>query len=276
MNDFPQDFHFSQHNLQDYTDCPRRFELRYLQKLKWPALQSEPVLEMEHRAELGRRFHELVHQSNLGLPDEQISSQVKDDELALWWSEYQSSSLLNELPPDRKSEFLLSAPFGGFRLVAKYDLLAIEPGKRAVIVDWKTSSKPLPRKYLLERLQTRIYPYLLVLAGQSLNGGKRIDPNRLELIYWFPSQPGKPVHIQYSDKLFSSDEDFLLNLVNDVSTRPAGQFPLTLDEKKCTYCVYRSLCNRGTQAGLWQEDQEEDEPSAGLEFPFDQIGEIEF
>ena len=102
MNDFPQDFHFSQHNLQDYTDCPRRFELRYLQKLKWPALQSEPVLEMEHRAELGRRFHELVHQSNLGLPDEQISSQVKDGELALWWSEYQSSSLLNELPPDRK------------------------------------------------------------------------------------------------------------------------------------------------------------------------------
>src|SRR3990170_3666407 len=100
----PDNFAFSQHNLQDYVDCPRRFELRYLQKLKWPALQSEPVLEMEHRAEMGRRFHEMVHQSHLGLPEEQIASQAKDIELALWWSEYLASSILNELPGKRKSE----------------------------------------------------------------------------------------------------------------------------------------------------------------------------
>ena len=276
MNTFPQDFQFSQHNLQDYVDCPRRFELRYLQKLKWPALQSEPALEMEHRAELGRRFHEMIHQSHLGIPEEQISSQVQDIELASWWSEYMASPILTDLPAKRRSEYLLTAPFDGYRLVAKYDLLAIDPGKRMVIVDWKTSSKPTPRRYLVDRLQTRVYLYLLVASGLSINGGTAFTPEQVELIYWFTSQPDQPVHIQYSDKQFRSDEEYLRALVKDISTRPAGQFPLTLDEKKCTYCVYRSLCNRGTQAGNWQEDQEDDYTPIDLEFPFDQIGEIEF
>jgi CRISPR/Cas system-associated exonuclease Cas4 (RecB family) len=276
MNFFPQDFQFSQHNLQDYVDCPRRFELRYLQKLKWPALQSEPVMEMEHRAELGRRFHEMVHQFHLGMPEDQISDQAKDVELASWWSEYLASPILMELPVYRKSEYLLTAPFSGYRLVAKYDLLAIDPGKKAVIIDWKTSGKPLPRKYLVDRLQTRVYPYLLVSAGQSLNGGQPFDPEQAELVYWFTSQPDQPVRIQYSEKLFRSDENYLQALVKDISTRPAGQFPLTLDEKKCAYCVYRSLCDRGKGAGNWQEDQEEDETQLDSSFPFDQIGEIEF
>ncbi len=276
MNDFPRDFQFSQHNLQDYVDCPRRFELRYLQRLKWPALQSEPVLEMEHRAELGRRFHEMVHQSHLGLPEEQIANQARDIELASWWSEYQASPILNDLPTNRKSEFMLTAPFSGYRLVAKYDLITVDPGQRAVIVDWKTSTRPVPRKYLVDRLQTRVYLYLLVSAGKSVNAGKPLNPEQVELIYWFTSQPDQPVHIKYSDRLFRSDEDYLQNLVKDISTRPAGEFPLTLDEKKCTYCVYRSLCDRGKQAGNWQEDPEENEPSPDIEFPFDQIGEIEF
>lgn len=276
MNGFPQDFQFSQHNLQDYVDCPRRFELRYLQNLKWPALQSEPVLEMERLSKLGRRFHEMVHQSHLGLPDELISSQIDDDELASWWAEYQASPILNDLPANRRSEYMLTAPFGGYRLAAKFDLLAIDPGNRAVIVDWKTSSKPIPRKYLTERLQTRVYPFLLVTSGQSIAGGQELKPEQVELIYWFTSQPDQPVHIQYSEKLLRSDGEYLKALVKDIASRPAGQFPLTLDEKKCTYCVYRSLCNRGKQAGQWEDDQANDDAVIDLELPFDQIGEIEF
>mgnify|MGYP007064289961 CR=1 FL=1 len=37
----PVDFQFSQNNLQDYLDCARRFELRALRRLAWPAAQSE-------------------------------------------------------------------------------------------------------------------------------------------------------------------------------------------------------------------------------------------
>ncbi|HZU87116.1 MAG TPA: PD-(D/E)XK nuclease family protein, partial [Anaerolineaceae bacterium] len=58
----PVSFHFSQNNLQDYVDCARRFELRHLLRLEWPALQSEPVLERERLMILGQRFHQMVQQ----------------------------------------------------------------------------------------------------------------------------------------------------------------------------------------------------------------------
>jgi len=64
----PDNFAFSQHNLQDYVDCPRRFELRYLKKLAWPAIQSEPVLAIERHMQLGERFHRMVQQHQSGLP----------------------------------------------------------------------------------------------------------------------------------------------------------------------------------------------------------------
>ena len=36
---------FSAYSLQAYVDCARRFELSYLERLKWPAVESEPPLE---------------------------------------------------------------------------------------------------------------------------------------------------------------------------------------------------------------------------------------
>ena len=39
----PPQFAFSQSSLQDYMDCPRRFQLRYLDRLIYPAAESEPA-----------------------------------------------------------------------------------------------------------------------------------------------------------------------------------------------------------------------------------------
>lgn len=58
---------FSAHSLQAYVDCERRFELSYLEELKWPAVESEPLLESERHMADGRRFHEMVHRDLLGL-----------------------------------------------------------------------------------------------------------------------------------------------------------------------------------------------------------------
>ena len=41
MSLLPPDFHFSQRSLQDYVDCRRRFQLRYLQHLAWPAVEAK-------------------------------------------------------------------------------------------------------------------------------------------------------------------------------------------------------------------------------------------
>jgi hypothetical protein len=50
----------SQSSLQDYNDCPRRFELRYLQRLAYPAIETEPALENEKHQREGEFFHRLA------------------------------------------------------------------------------------------------------------------------------------------------------------------------------------------------------------------------
>ena len=63
----PFGFVFSQSSLQDYNDCPRRFQLRYIEKLHWPAVEMEPALENEHRQQEGQLFHRLVQQHIIGI-----------------------------------------------------------------------------------------------------------------------------------------------------------------------------------------------------------------
>lgn len=276
MNDIPVDFQFSQNNLQDYIDCPHRFELRYLLKVDWPALQTEPVLEFERRQNLGRRFHERVHQSILGIPLEQIISQKTDPEVEEWWDAYTNSALVCALPALRKPEFTLSAPFENYRLIAKFDLLAIEPGKYITIIDWKTSTRPTARANLALRMQTRVYPFLVVEAGWTLFGGVPVLPDQIEMIYWFTSAPDQVVHFPYSPKQYLADREVLSGWIHEIIACRPGQFSKTLDDKKCLYCVYRSLCDRGTSAGVRDDASLDEDPESKPDIPFDQISEVEF
>ena len=127
------DFQFSQGNLQDYTDCPRRFQLRYLLELAWPAVEAEPADEFEARIRDGEAFHRMVQQHVLGVLPADVAPEPGSD-LAAWWENYLASPP-PDLPPARHPEITLSAPLGEHRLIAKFDLIAIEPGRRAVIVD---------------------------------------------------------------------------------------------------------------------------------------------
>ncbi|GAP15022.1 PD-(D/E)XK nuclease superfamily [Longilinea arvoryzae] len=272
------DFSFSQNNLQDYLDCPRRFQLRYLERMAWPAVQSEPILEQEHHMQLGESFHQLVQQHQLGLPTEVLETTAgSDPDLLDWWQAY-LQNLPQDLPPVRKIEYTLSAPFAGFRLLAKYDLLAIEPGRQILIVDWKTSRRRPSTARLRERVQSRLYPFLVVLAGAHLNGGIRWQPEQVELIYWFTAEPHKPLHLPYSAAQYAEDEK-LLSAYIDAIRRSADQvMTLTGDiEHQCRLCNFRSFCKRGDRAGEWDEETADAEPSARSDdFDFGQIEEIEF
>jgi CRISPR/Cas system-associated exonuclease Cas4 (RecB family) len=273
----PANFQFSQNSLQDYVDCPRLFELRYLLRCRWPAIQSEPVLEMEHHLEQGSRFHQLAHQHTLGIPIDQLSRLAQDEELQRWWNNYLHNEPFGTLPNRRLPEYTLATPFEKYRLIAKFDLVAIEPGQRAVIVDWKTASRKPVRLHLKARLQTRLYRFLLVEAGAYLNGGQPIQPDQVEMIYWFTDFPDEPEHFIYSQSEYESDRAYLSQLIQEIQNQKEGQFLNSSSEKRCLFCNYRSLCNRGTQAGDWQLQVEEIEPNAEnpLEIDFYQIGEIE-
>lgn len=273
----PPDFTFSQNNLQDFVDCPRRFELRYLENLAWPAIQSEPVLEVERHMLLGEHFHRMVQQHQAGLPAEMISATAIDPALAGWWQGYLTFAPVG-LPDSRKIEYTLSAPLGNYRLIAKYDLLAIEPGKKLIIVDWKTNQKKPRRQTLEKRIQSRVYPFLIAEAGRLLNGGVDVSPDLIEMIYWFAAEPQNPEHFLYSTDQYNLDHQFLTELVNEIEAASKSIFPLTSDDRTCRFCKYRSLCERGISAGFMDEVGEEEiiEGERIMDIDFEQISEIPY
>jgi CRISPR/Cas system-associated exonuclease Cas4 (RecB family) len=277
----PVGFQFSQGSLQDYVDCPRRFQLRHVRRVAWPALETEPALENERYLRQGAAFHRLVHQHLIGIPTERLSRALTDDNLRRWWRSYLESGP-SDLPPSRYPEMLVSAPVAGCRLVAKYDLVAVDAGRRAIIVDWKTARRRPRRTWLSARMQTRVYPYLLVAAGAHLNGGQPFEAGQVEMIYWFANYPADPEHLAYQTAQYETDGEYLASLIEEIRNLGEEDWPLTTQEKRCTYCPYRSLCERGDRAGTFDEMDLESEmadefdPSAGLEIDFEQIAEIEY
>jgi hypothetical protein len=81
----PDGFQFSQGSLQDFVDCRRRFRLRYLDRLAWPALQTEPALDNERHMHLGLLFHHMVHQHLIGIPVSNLAKMIHDEQLERWW-----------------------------------------------------------------------------------------------------------------------------------------------------------------------------------------------
>ena len=274
----PPEFKFTQSNLQDYVECARRFELRYVQALEWPAIEAEPVKERERHMQQGADFHHLVHQHLIGVPAEKLEALAADEPLRRWWAGYVRHGLTGLPEGPRYPEMALTAPLNGFRLLAKYDLIAAEPGGRIVIMDWKTAERRPARTRLAARLQTIVYPYLLVLAGAHLNGGTPVKPEQVEMVYWFAEDPANPERFPYSAEQYARDGEHLAALVDEIKAR--AQFDLTADEWRCKYCTYRSLCRRGVEAGDLSEldadfaDAGDEAPD--LDFDFDQIAEIAF
>ncbi|HET91683.1 MAG TPA: PD-(D/E)XK nuclease family protein [Chloroflexi bacterium] len=279
----PPDFQFSQASLQDYVDCPRRFQLRYVERVAWPAPQADPPLENERYLQQGAAFHRLVHQHLLGLPAEQLSRLIVGEDLGQWWRNYLEARP-PDLPPLHYPEVLLSAPVGGYRLVARYDLVAVAPGRRAVVVDWKTSRRRPRRERLAQRLQTRVYPYVLVRAGAQLNDGQPLTPAQVEMIYWFAPSPAHPERFVYDQDRYAQDEARLTALIEEIGGLAVGELPRTSQGRRCDYCSYRSLCERGVMAGPLaeledeQEGEEvpEQEENWDVAFDFEQIAEIEY
>jgi CRISPR/Cas system-associated exonuclease Cas4 (RecB family) len=265
----------SQSSLQDYVDCAQRFKLRYLDRLSYPAAETEPTLENEKHQQEGEYFHRLIQQHLIGIPAEQIAKFANTPNLQRWWQNFQNDKDLSGLRGRSAlyPEATLSAPLGKHRLLAKYDLIAIQDGK-AVIYDWKTYRKRPRNEWLVARMQTRVYRALLVQAGAHLNNGDRFEPEQIEMIYWFADFPEEPAQFAYTSTQFQRDWDSLLKLSEEVASAPS--YPLTEDRQKCLFCTYRSYCERGIRAGEVEQAEAEREAEELFDVNFEQIGEIAF
>ena len=110
-------------------------------------------------------------------------------------------------------------------------------------------------------MQTRVYLYLMVLAGHDLHGG--VEPDQVEMVYWFADDPRDPVRLSYDQQQFDQDERNLRAVVEEIDALAVDEFVLTDDTSRCRFCTFRSLCDRGVSPGGFDEfesDWAADEP----------------
>jgi hypothetical protein len=274
----PPTFIFSQSNLQDYVDCPRRFYLKHLLHLAWPSIESEPVQENELFRLQGERFHKMVNQLFIGIPVDRISSMDTEVTLASWWENFLAShqDLLAAQNSRLYPEYTLSTRLAGYRLLAKYDLLQANEDGTWIIYDWKTYRTRPRRERQSARLQTRLYPFILSSPPNPSSSA----PENLKLIYWYANFPAQPEVFSYSPAQYKQDSQYLTQLIQTIQAA-AGEdsenaHPKTTQLDRCLFCVYRSLCDRGIRAGETAEAEEADLLTGLEDFDFEQIGEVEF
>ncbi len=291
----PEGFIFSQGNLQDFKECQRRFQLRYLLQVAWPALEAQPATEFENQLQMGTEFHYLIRQHQSGVSVDLLSKAVQlyritgQNELPLWWDNYLTAinqkddfGALFRPPPPAKSvifiEISLSVPLGGFRIMAKYDLLITSSSGSTTIIDWKTNRKRPPRPWLQERMQSRIYPYVLITARSEFSQILLIEPEQVRMLYWFANFPNEPEALPYNTDQYLADEIYLLDLINQINHSSEHDFHLTHNEAHCRFCSYRSLCDRGVEAGDFDSTErlETDSGTERIEINMQEIDEIGF
>jgi hypothetical protein len=263
----PENFSFNQQNLEDFVKCRRLFYLRHILKQEWPALETEPVLEHEQLMRLGEQFHQLVYQQGVGIPADVLASSVDDAILGTWQMQYDKLEIA-AFQGTKRYETLMTVPFDKYRLVAKYDLLIFTPENHALIYDWKTSQREPQRKWLQNRMQTCVYPMVLALK----KGNPVIQPQDITMTYWYPAFPESTIQFEYSQEQFESDQAKVLGLIRDIESLDPGQFNKTEQTKRCEFCNYRSLCERGEKAGDFRtQESVDDEASSPFDIDFDAL-----
>ena len=320
MTAIPPIFTFSQSSLQAFEDCPRRFWLAYIEQLPWPAVEASPVQEHEALMRQGEHFHRLVQRTEIGIDPHEVGAALAPP-LSTWFAAYRAHR-----PADLPTQFVeiervLSIGVRGetaeqedketrrqdnaarqslnrsipqspisnlqsFRLAAKYDLIAAEPGGRAVIVDWKTAKRRSDPATLRQRWQTIVYPYVLVEASAGLPWGP-VRPEQVEMRYWFTAAPAQPVVFRYDAAQHDANHRRLMRLLTEIlAGEGEADFAKVADtptnrRRFCAFCIYRSRCNRGDAAGDLEELDDAEEfftvdMERALEFTLADVEELAF
>jgi hypothetical protein len=272
----PNNFLFSSNNLQDYLDCPRRFELKYILKQSWPAVSSLPVQEMEYKIRIGTQFHKVIHQYLAGIPAPDLEIFIQDGEIKNWFAVTQKY-IEPLLKHPFLSEYSVIAPINGFHLVAVFDFISYQNDNKIVISDWKTTSRKPRRELFTQSVQTILYPFIAFEArNQIFSGSESLNQEDFSLEYFFPAFPDETISVDFDKNIYTANQVVILSLLNEINKKESGSFEKTSNEKRCAFCQYRSLCERGIQAGKLDDESIMESHSFLENLDFEQIDEIPF
>ena len=277
MAELHPEFYFTQTRLQDFLDCKRRFQLRYLFEQPWPAHIAEPPQAFEEHLKQGRLFHRLVHQYFLGMPIDSLARFASAPPLDRWWQNLLTHGV-EGIPSGSLPEVTVVTTLEGFRMLGKFDLIAPDRSGELLIIDWKTSKYIPALNELRSKMQSRLYPFILAREAFRQGGISEIAPDQISMRYWYTEQPELRMQFRYSQDQYEADEEFLGDLVQEIASMQDDEFRLTEDVETCRFCVYRSLCDRGAAAGTIDalEEDFDDLQEWLLDADLNQVQEIEF
>ena len=209
--------------------------------ISWSVDGSDENMKTK-KQELGRLFHLIAERYYNDIPTG-IEYMTLDNPLVQWMKS------LEEFLPKKEGnqyypEYELRLNDGKMKLQAKYDLILRKGNGVYMIYDWKTEKKSLTTQKAETRLQTILYRFLLVQLGKGIFG-ENIDPNRVEMCYWQPSNPKNPIIIHYSDEKYTKDKWLLEKLVEDILAYDFdGINQKQLEKRFCGTCDMEFLCAR--------------------------------
>jgi hypothetical protein len=249
-----QDRHMSAMALSTYQSCALRFRYRYLDNLYWS--RAWGATDEDRKAlELGQNFHLMARRFYAGVDPAQVADPIDQKQLEHWLGLLQG---YNPRTFDRQyyPELDLRLNRSGLKLMAKFDLVVVQPDGRAIIFDWKTEKRMPKREYLKKSMQTLIYRYMLCAAGGSYSPNGQFKPSDVTMIYWNPSFYTRPIELPYSDAQFAKDELYLQNLIAHILRTPRELFLATTQLSTCQRCEFNMLCH-GRRAEQLDRDDEE-------------------
>ncbi|MFQ5399148.1 MAG: PD-(D/E)XK nuclease family protein [Anaerolineae bacterium] len=232
--------------LATFLACRRRFQLRTLAHLPWPASPLDETAEAA--VARGRHFHQLIERHFLGL--ELFLETIADAQLGRWWRLFQESG--PPLPDGRPlPEVQLTLPIGRHLLTGRFDLVVLGTDETtgaatAHIFDWKTG-RALDETALKQEWQTRLYLAMLTEGGGALLGqmGIRFNPDNVAITYWYVTQPEAPRTIRYSQPRHAQNWAEIEALVAEIDKALDGDtWPMTEDWSQCRACAYQAHCQR--------------------------------
>ena len=235
-------FRFSQSSLSAFDACRRRFWLRYLRRLEWPAALTITD-QWEEAIRRGKTFHQWAQQEALGLDLEETVDHCGDELLQRWWRNYREQPPAGVPRGTPLAEVQLTAPLGDCWLLARFDRVVIGEDGQAVIFDWKTGLKRPEQRIHAASWQTLVYRYVLAEAGQVLNGGVPIAPERISLVYWHAQYPEELQPIGYSREEHQKARETLTEGISRIAVLEGeAAFPKTGDQEECRRCLFRTFC----------------------------------
>lgn len=261
--------YFSQSALATYESCPLKFRRRYLDGLFWPRDWGGDTKQKEV-IETGKLFHRLAQRYYTR--GEVLEVDILSSELKNWFDSLRDFRMFNK-KDDFYPEHEIRINRDNIKLVAKFDLLYLDKSaKKFIIYDWKTNKKPFSqRKDFMNDIQTIVYLFVLFEGGEQYFPGGQLLAKDISLVYWNPRFPRNIKTIEYNNRKYRKDREYLIKLISEIKMKKYDEFPGIEKEKICKYCEYCPICfgKKPDLIELIEEDLD-------IELDWEAIDEIQF